>query len=117
MYKSLVGGKTLWLRHVYPDSLVVKKRLRCRSLTMKLCSKSVFLFQPIPDREGKRCMFCVKTHNKTYEMSASDQRQKVEWTQGVLVCISRNRAAVDEKQNHKLFCVVLILYCKVVVIN
>ena len=44
--------------------------------------------QPIPDREGKRCMFCVKTHNKTFEMSASDQRQKVEWTQGVLVCIS-----------------------------
>lgn len=32
-------------------------------------------------------MFCVKTHNKTYEMSASDQRQKVEWTQGVLVCM------------------------------
>lgn len=43
----------------------------------------VFLFQAIPDREGKRCLFCVKTHNKTYEMSASDQRQKVEWTQGV----------------------------------
>ncbi|XP_026183202.1 differentially expressed in FDCP 6 homolog [Mastacembelus armatus] len=37
--------------------------------------------EPIPDREGKRCLFCVKTHNKTYEMSASDQRQKVEWTQ------------------------------------
>lgn len=48
----------------------------------------VSFFQPIPDREGKRCMFCVKTHNKTFEMSASDQRQKVEWTQGVLVCIN-----------------------------
>lgn len=46
------------------------------------------MFQPIADREGKRCMFCVKTHNKTFEMSSSDQRQKVEWTQGVLVCIS-----------------------------
>ncbi|XP_041636284.1 differentially expressed in FDCP 6 homolog isoform X2 [Cheilinus undulatus] len=39
--------------------------------------------EPIPDREGKRCMFCVKTHNKTFEMSASDQRQKVEWTQSI----------------------------------
>ncbi|KAM9772120.1 differentially expressed in FDCP 6 homolog [Syngnathus typhle] len=41
------------------------------------------VIEPIPDREGKRCLFCVKTHNKTYEMSASDQRQKVEWTQAV----------------------------------
>lgn len=43
----------------------------------------IFLFQSIPDREGKRCLFCVKTHSKTYEMSAPDQKQKVEWTQGV----------------------------------
>ncbi|KAM8740768.1 differentially expressed in FDCP 6 homolog isoform 1-T4 [Acanthopagrus schlegelii] len=41
------------------------------------------IIEPIPDREGKRCMFCVKTHNKTFEMSASDQRQKVEWTQAI----------------------------------
>ncbi|TDG96610.1 hypothetical protein EPR50_G00230650 [Perca flavescens] len=39
--------------------------------------------ETIPDREGKRCLFCVKTHNKTFEMSASDQRQKVEWTQAI----------------------------------
>eukprot|EP00064_Thunnus_orientalis_P017846 superscaffoldBa00003910_g17932 len=41
------------------------------------------VIEPIADREGKRCLFCVKTHNKTYEMSASDQRQKVEWTQAI----------------------------------
>ncbi|XP_031715076.1 differentially expressed in FDCP 6 homolog [Anarrhichthys ocellatus] len=41
------------------------------------------IIEPIADREGKRCMFCVKTHNKTFEMSASDQRQKVEWTQAI----------------------------------
>ncbi|XP_017266957.1 differentially expressed in FDCP 6 homolog [Kryptolebias marmoratus] len=39
--------------------------------------------EAIPDRDGKRCLFCVKTHNKTYEMSAPDLRQKVEWTQAV----------------------------------
>lgn len=27
-------------------------------------------------------MFCVRTHNKTFEISASDQKQKVEWIQG-----------------------------------
>ncbi|KAG7267398.1 hypothetical protein CRUP_017747 [Coryphaenoides rupestris] len=37
----------------------------------------------IPDRDGKRCLLCVKTHNKSYEMSASDQRQKVEWIQAL----------------------------------
>ncbi|XP_018542601.1 differentially expressed in FDCP 6 homolog isoform X2 [Lates calcarifer] len=41
------------------------------------------VIEPLPDREGKRCLFCVKTHNKTFEMSASDQRQKVEWTQAI----------------------------------
>ncbi|XP_074481339.1 differentially expressed in FDCP 6 homolog isoform X1 [Sebastes fasciatus] len=41
------------------------------------------IIEPIADREGKRCMFCVKTHNKTFEMSSSDQRQKVEWTQAI----------------------------------
>ncbi|ELK33787.1 Differentially expressed in FDCP 6 [Myotis davidii] len=34
----------------------------------------------LPDREGKRCMFCVKTASRTYEMSASDTRQRQEWT-------------------------------------
>nr|XP_040030057.1 differentially expressed in FDCP 6 [Gasterosteus aculeatus aculeatus] len=41
------------------------------------------IVEPIADREGKRCLFCVKTHNRTFEMSASDQRQKVEWTQAI----------------------------------
>ncbi|VFV18035.1 differentially expressed in fdcp 6 [Lynx pardinus] len=36
----------------------------------------------LPDREGKRCMFCVKTASRTYEMSASDTRQRQEWTAG-----------------------------------
>ncbi|XP_010885715.1 differentially expressed in FDCP 6 homolog isoform X1 [Esox lucius] len=39
--------------------------------------------EAIPDKDGKRCLFCVKTPCKTYEMSAADQKQKVEWTQAV----------------------------------
>lgn len=65
--------------------------LATHAVTVSLkCDCWLFLFQPIPDREGKRCMLCVKTFNKTFEMSASDQRQRVEWTQGVLVCIVEN---------------------------
>nr|XP_019947780.1 PREDICTED: differentially expressed in FDCP 6 homolog [Paralichthys olivaceus] len=41
------------------------------------------VIETLADREGKRCLFCVKTHNKTFEMSASDQRKKVEWTQAI----------------------------------
>uniref|UniRef100_A0A8B9H0B3 DEF6 guanine nucleotide exchange factor b n=1 Tax=Astyanax mexicanus TaxID=7994 RepID=A0A8B9H0B3_ASTMX len=37
----------------------------------------------LPEREGKRCMFCVKTLNKTYEMSAPDSKQRQEWTAGI----------------------------------
>ncbi|XP_038150143.1 differentially expressed in FDCP 6 homolog [Cyprinodon tularosa] len=47
--------------------------------------------EPVPDREGKRCLFCVKTHNKTYEMSASDQKQKVEWTQAIQTALRLQR--------------------------
>ncbi|XP_026219526.1 differentially expressed in FDCP 6 homolog isoform X2 [Anabas testudineus] len=53
--------------------------------------------EPIPDREGKRCMFCVKTHNKTYEMSASDQRQKVEWIQAIQTAL---RLHSEGKSSH-----------------
>uniref|UniRef100_A0A3P8SIU2 DEF6 guanine nucleotide exchange factor c n=1 Tax=Amphiprion percula TaxID=161767 RepID=A0A3P8SIU2_AMPPE len=49
------------------------------------------IVEPIPDREGKRCMFCVKTHNKTFEMSAPDQRQKVEWTQAIQTALRLQR--------------------------
>lgn len=38
--------------------------------------------QTLPDRDGKRCMFCLKTISKTYEMSASDTKQRQEWTTG-----------------------------------
>lgn len=41
-------------------------------------------------------MFCVKTHNKTFEMSASDQRQKVEWIQGSLAQIPPLYAKYDD---------------------
>ncbi|XP_072529247.1 uncharacterized protein def6c isoform X2 [Salminus brasiliensis] len=39
--------------------------------------------ETIPDKEGKRCLFCMKTPGRTYEMSAPDQKQRVEWVQAM----------------------------------
>ncbi|KAL2104067.1 hypothetical protein ACEWY4_000935 [Coilia grayii] len=41
----------------------------------------------LPDRDGKRCMFCLKTITKTYEMSASDTKQRQEWTSAIQTAI------------------------------
>ncbi|XP_028308858.1 differentially expressed in FDCP 6 homolog isoform X2 [Gouania willdenowi] len=53
----------------------------------------------LPDRDGKRCMFCLKTLSKTYEMSASDTKQRQEWTTAIQTAIRLN---VDGKKSlHK----------------
>ncbi|KAM6928831.1 differentially expressed in FDCP 6 homolog isoform 3-T3 [Lycodopsis pacificus] len=41
----------------------------------------------LPDRDGKRCMFCLKTLSKSYEMSASDTKQRQEWTSAIQTAI------------------------------
>ncbi|XP_062248952.1 differentially expressed in FDCP 6 homolog isoform X1 [Platichthys flesus] len=57
------------------------------------------LFPVLPDRDGKRCMFCLKTLSKTYEMSASDTRQRQEWTTAIQTAI---RLHVEGKKSlHK----------------
>uniref|UniRef100_UPI0037E7947A differentially expressed in FDCP 6 homolog isoform X1 n=1 Tax=Semicossyphus pulcher TaxID=241346 RepID=UPI0037E7947A len=45
------------------------------------------LFPVLADRDGKRCMFCLKTLSKTYEMSASDTKQRQEWTTAIQTAI------------------------------
>ncbi|XP_035014859.1 differentially expressed in FDCP 6 homolog isoform X2 [Hippoglossus stenolepis] len=53
----------------------------------------------LQDRDGKRCMFCLKTLSKTYEMSASDTRQRQEWTTAIQTAI---RLHVEGKKSlHK----------------
>lgn len=37
----------------------------------------------LPDKEGRRCLFCVKTPMRTYEMSASNMKQRVDWIQAI----------------------------------
>lgn len=53
----------------------------------------------LPEKEGKRCMFCVKTLSKTYEMSAPDTKQRQEWTNAIQTAI---RLCVEGKTSlHK----------------
>ncbi|XP_058500063.1 differentially expressed in FDCP 6 homolog isoform X1 [Solea solea] len=57
------------------------------------------LFPVLPDRDGKRCMFCLKTLSKSYEMSASDTKQRQEWTTAIQTAI---RLHVEGKKSlHK----------------
>ncbi|XP_059361291.1 differentially expressed in FDCP 6 homolog isoform X3 [Carassius carassius] len=37
----------------------------------------------LSDKEGRRCLFCVNTPIRTYEMSASDMKQRVDWVQAI----------------------------------
>ncbi|MGH0177626.1 UNVERIFIED_CONTAM: hypothetical protein FKN15_075987 [Acipenser sinensis] len=53
----------------------------------------------LPDKDGKRCMFCVKTLAKTYEMSASDTKQRQEWTTAIQTVIRLE--AEGKKSLHK----------------
>lgn len=76
--------------YVYVLVYVLQRPEEGRCVLISECDFLFFsvLLQPISDREGKRCMFCVKTSNKTFEMSASDQKQKVEWIQGLSLCMT-----------------------------
>ncbi|KAF3855217.1 hypothetical protein F7725_023272 [Dissostichus mawsoni] len=37
---------------------------------------------PLQDKEGKKCLFLIKSSNKSFEISASDKKKKQEWIQG-----------------------------------
>ncbi|KAI1890751.1 hypothetical protein AGOR_G00156850 [Albula goreensis] len=41
----------------------------------------------LPEKDGKRCVFCLKTLSRTYEMSASDTKQRQEWTSAIQTAI------------------------------
>ncbi|KAG7281701.1 hypothetical protein CRUP_027773, partial [Coryphaenoides rupestris] len=37
--------------------------------------------EPLPDKEGKKCLFFIKCVEKSFEISASDKKRKQEWIQ------------------------------------
>ncbi|XP_055510478.1 differentially expressed in FDCP 6 homolog isoform X2 [Leucoraja erinacea] len=53
----------------------------------------------LSERDGKRCMFCVKTPSRTFEMCASDTKQRQEWTTAIQTAIRLQ--AEGKKSLHK----------------
>ncbi|CAL8263811.1 unnamed protein product [Merluccius merluccius] len=44
--------------------------------------------EPLPDKEGKKCLFFIKCAEKSFEISASDKKRKQEWIQAIQTCVS-----------------------------
>uniref|UniRef100_A0A672HHN9 Switch-associated protein 70 n=1 Tax=Salarias fasciatus TaxID=181472 RepID=A0A672HHN9_SALFA len=43
--------------------------------------------EPLQDKEGKKCLFIIKSAYKSFEISASDKKKKQEWIQAVQTCV------------------------------
>lgn len=44
--------------------------------------------ESLPEKDGKKCLFLVKSFDRTYEISASDKKKKQEWIQAIQVAIN-----------------------------
>ncbi|XP_061559780.1 LOW QUALITY PROTEIN: switch-associated protein 70-like [Phycodurus eques] len=43
--------------------------------------------ESLPDRETKKCLFIIKCPDKSFEISASDKKKKLEWIQAIQSCV------------------------------
>ncbi|XP_048856089.1 switch-associated protein 70b [Brienomyrus brachyistius] len=62
--------------------------------------------EPLPDKEGKKCLFIIKCSDKSFEISASDKKKKQEWIQAIQTSISLLRLGqpaphVEARQKRK----------------
>ncbi|XP_072913794.1 differentially expressed in FDCP 6 homolog [Hemitrygon akajei] len=48
--------------------------------------------EALMDKDGRRCVFCIKTTNRTYELSASDTKRRQEWMESITTAISLQTA-------------------------
>lgn len=44
--------------------------------------------ESLPDKDGKKCLFLVKSAQKSFEISASDKKKKQEWIQAIQMVVS-----------------------------
>lgn len=56
--------------HVSPEKLLTVEPHTCSVL------------QPLQDKDGKKCLFLIKSAQKSFEISVSDKKKKQEWIQG-----------------------------------
>uniref|UniRef100_A0A8C9ZU55 Switch-associated protein 70 n=1 Tax=Sander lucioperca TaxID=283035 RepID=A0A8C9ZU55_SANLU len=44
--------------------------------------------EALQDKDGKKCLFLINSLQKSFEISASDKKKKLEWIQAVQTCVS-----------------------------
>ncbi|KAM4572599.1 switch-associated protein 70b [Odontesthes bonariensis] len=44
--------------------------------------------EPLQDKEGKKCLFLIKSSLKSFEISASDKKKKQEWIHAIQTCVN-----------------------------
>ncbi|KAM9854993.1 switch-associated protein 70b [Aulostomus maculatus] len=60
--------------------------------------------EPLQDKEGKKCLFLIRSSLKTFEISASDKKKKQEWIQAIQTCVTLlrlGRPAPHREARHK----------------
>ncbi|XP_049579667.1 switch-associated protein 70b isoform X1 [Syngnathus scovelli] len=48
--------------------------------------------EALADKEGKKCLFFIRSSQKGFEISASDKKKKQEWIQAIQTCVNLLRA-------------------------
>uniref|UniRef100_A0A8C5M0E9 PH domain-containing protein n=1 Tax=Leptobrachium leishanense TaxID=445787 RepID=A0A8C5M0E9_9ANUR len=92
LFSTMPSGVTVWqfLKLATSPNLLRDISMESLSMAIQDLYEEVIqdvLKQILPDRDGRRCMFCVKTTTKTYEMSASDTKHRQEWVTGIQTAI------------------------------
>lgn len=60
--------------------------------------------ESLQDKDGKKCLFLVKSSQKSFEISASDKKKKQEWIQAIQMVVSllrQGRPAPHREARHK----------------
>ncbi|KAM8977262.1 differentially expressed in FDCP 6 homolog [Pelodytes ibericus] len=70
-----------------PGSLCYYVSEECKEMKGSIAVDKDCGVEILPDRDGRRCMFCVKTTTKTHEMSASDTKHRQEWLTAIQTAI------------------------------
>ncbi|XP_053313839.1 differentially expressed in FDCP 6 homolog [Spea bombifrons] len=66
-----------------PSFLCYYASEECKEIKGSIAIEKDCGVEVLPDRDGRRCMFCVKTTTKTHEMSASDTKLRQEWVTAI----------------------------------
>ncbi|XP_061629999.1 switch-associated protein 70b isoform X2 [Phyllopteryx taeniolatus] len=60
--------------------------------------------EPLADKDGKKCLFFIRSSHKSFEISASDKKKKQEWIQAIQTCLNLlrvGRQAPHRELRHK----------------